>query len=107
MKSSKKDKERQYKITVRATEEERDVIQEKAIQSKNSISGFLIEAALASETSCKKDAFLQAQRLIKLQRMIDDIEDQTVQAKLRKESENVWHSFASLTKVTNTETAAH
>ncbi len=90
MKSSKKDKERLYSITVRATEAEREQIQQKADAANKSISRFLVDLAVTSETSQQKDAFGLAQRLIKMQRMIDDIEDQVLQNKLRKECEVVW-----------------
>ena len=105
--NSKNTKEKQYKITVRATEKERASIQEKATQDNSSVSAFLIKTALASESSCKQAAFHQAQRLVQIQRMIDKIEDQAVQSELRKECENVWHCFASLTKAESTETATH
>lgn len=100
-------KEKQYKITVRATAKQRDAIQKNASQANSSMNDFFIMAALSYGSSCKKDIFLQSQRLIRLQRMIDDIEDQTVQSELRKECENVWHIFASLTKATSTETVEH
>ena len=105
--NSKKTKEIQYKITVRATAAERDAIHEKAAQDNSSVSAFLIKTALASESSCKQTAFQQAQRLIQIQRMIDKIENRAMQSELRKECETVWHCFASLTKAESTETATH
>lgn len=105
--NSKIVKEKQYKITVRATAAERDSIHEKAAQDNSSVSAFLIKTALASESSCKQAAFHQAQRLARIQRMIDKIEDRAMQSELRKECENVWHCFASLTKATSTETVEH
>ncbi|MBQ8599038.1 MAG: hypothetical protein IJ411_02860 [Oscillospiraceae bacterium] len=90
MKGSKKDKERQYSITVRATAAEREQIQQKADAANKSISRFLVDLAVTSETSHQKEAFCLAQRVIKMQRLIDDVENQVLQHKLRKECEVIW-----------------
>ena len=90
MKSKNKDNEISIKLTVRMTAKEKERLQEKADQANKSLSRFLVDTALASEASNQKEAFLIAQRLIKNQRLIDDIEDQVVQQRLRKECASVW-----------------
>ena len=99
--SNKKNKE-VVKITLRATKEEKAILESKASQANKSTNRFLIDTALNSQTSCKSDASQLAQYLIRLQRKVDDMEDQILQKKLRKESIQVWHGLGSLTRAENT-----
>ena len=101
------DKEPEVRITIRTTKPKKELLAKKAASANKSMNAFLIDTALESETSCKNVAFQQAQRLVQLQRQIDDIEDQFLKAHLRKECAKVWHGFASLMNVENTRTILH
>ena len=99
---SKNNKEELVRITLRATKGEKETLEEKASQANKSTNRYLIDTALTAPTSCKRDAFQLAQRLIRLQRMVNDIEDQMLQKKMGKECAQVWHGLESLTRVENT-----
>ena len=99
---SKNNKEEVVRITLRATKGEKETLEEKASQANQSTNRYLIDTALAAPASCKRDAFQLAQRLIHLQRMVNDIEDQMLQEKMGKECAQVWHGLESLTRVENT-----
>ena len=102
--SNKKNKEDIVKITLRATKGEKTILESKASQANKSINRFLIDTALHSQPSHKSDAAFLAQYLIQVLRMIDNIEDQAIQKKLREECIQVWHGLGSLIRMENTTT---
>ena len=93
MKNPEIQKENVKKITLRVPESVKEILQDRADSAKKSLNQFLLDQALGSGKSCQAEEFKQAQRLIHIQRMIDDLESQVLKAELQKEVASIWQSF--------------
>lgn len=84
-----------HKITLRMSPDEKQIIDEKATTAKKSINRYLIDLAIETETTDRAELFRQAQRLVRLQRQIDAIENDVKRQELRRECVALWSGLRS------------
>ena len=91
---SNKDKNRKNEkkstITVRVTEEEKQRMIEMASASRKSLNSFLVDSALFENDVTRQEKYEATQRIIKLMRKIDEIEDSVERARLKEKVSKAW-----------------
>ena len=83
-------KEKKSSITVRVTEEEKQKLTAMAVASRKSLNCFLVDAALFENDVMRQEKYEATQRIIKLMRKIDEIEDSVERARLKDKVSKAW-----------------
>ena len=83
-------KEKKSSITVRVTEEEKQKLTAMAAASRKSLNSFLVDTALYENDVMRQEKYEATQRIIKLMRKIDEIEDSVERARLKDKVSKAW-----------------
>ena len=83
-------KEKKSSITVRVTEEEKQKLTAMAAASRKSLNSFLVDSALLENDVMRQEKYEATQRIIKLMRKIDEIEDSVERARLKEKVSKAW-----------------
>ena len=86
----KMNKEKKASITVRVTEEEKQRLIEMALASRKSLNSFLVDTALYENDVMLQEKYEVTQRIIKLMRKIDTIEDSVERTILKDKVSKAW-----------------
>lgn len=77
-------------ISVIITQEEYDLIRQKASDSNLSVSRYVVDCALNAEKRYDREAFDCAKHLVAVSRMIDELQDKVLKNECKKECGHIW-----------------